>query len=241
MENLLYTFERVEKKYLLTKEQYRELNLKLKEYVKEDEYGKSTILTTYFDTENFNIARHCESKPEYKEKLRLRSYGVPTKDTTVFLEIKKKFNGITYKRRIGMTLKEAENYLFHNILPNKQDQIFKEINYFKEFYNPVPKVTLSYERNAYYGITDSNLRITFDSNIRQRQDDLSLSKGDKGTLLLDEGICLMEIKALGAMPIWLTTMLSELKIYPTSFSKYGKFFEEVVFNEGEEEKCLKVS
>ena len=241
MENLLYTFERVEKKYLLTKEQYAELFLRLSKYVKEDEYGKSTILTTYFDTENFDIAKHCANKPTYKEKLRLRSYGIPQKKSKVFLEIKKKYDGITYKRRIAMTLEEAENYLYKNILPKKQDQIFNEINYFKKHYRPVPKTVLSYERTAYYGIEDSNLRITFDSNIRQRQSEFSLLKGDNGELILEAGMHLMEIKVLGAMPLWLTKILSDLKIYPTSFSKYGTVYEKINEVEKEEEKCLRVS
>lgn len=86
---------------------------------------------------------------------------------------------------------------------------------------PVPKVFIAYERCAYSGLEDSNLRITFDQNIRWRDYDLDLSLGDYGTPLLHKNLYLMEIKIPGTMPLWLAHLLTDLDIQSSSFSKYG--------------------
>jgi len=219
-------FERTEKKYLLSKEQYELLLEKSKEYIKSDKYGVTSICNVYFDTEDSELIRTSIEKPLYKEKLRLRSYGTPTsEDSKVFLEIKKKYDGVVYKRRVSMSLKESEKYLNNGIKPECENgQIIREIDYIIEHYNLKPKLFLAYDRIAYNGIEDTALRITFDTNIRSRENDLSLMAGSYGDNLIDGDTYLMEIKANGGMPLWLVDLLSTLEIYPLSFSKYGNIY-----------------
>lgn len=219
-----YTFKRVEKKYLLSREKYEQLIKRMEPYMQMDEYGLHTICNIYYDTDQFDLIRTSIEKPPYKEKLRLRSYGVPDKGGKVFLEIKKKWKGVVYKRRIALTLEEAEDYLTKGRPLPKDGQIEREIDYFIKFYQPKAKMYIAYDREAYFGKEDSSIRITFDQNIRSREEDLKLEQGDAGKLLLERGCRLMEIKISGAFPMWMANILSELKIYPTSFSKYGNIY-----------------
>lgn len=190
----------------------------------EDNYGLHTICSIYFDTDDNRLIRNSIEKPLYKEKLRLRSYGVPTNDDfEVFLELKKKYKGIVYKRRQALTLSAAKGYIQNDLLP-ADSQIFREIDYFRSYYSAYPKIFIAYDRIAMAGNSDTNLRMTFDFRIRCRRNDLDLQVGDHGTELLSSGSVLMEIKIPGAMPIWLCSALSQLKLYPVSFSKYGQFY-----------------
>lgn len=128
-------FERHEKKYRLSEEKYLLLTKRLAKHMKGDQYGKHTICSLYCDTDDYLLIRRSIEKPKYKEKLRLRSYGMPTPDSTVFLELKKKLDGVTYKRRIPLTLAEAERYLSDGQLPEKTGQILEEIDWFIKFYS----------------------------------------------------------------------------------------------------------
>lgn len=219
-----YVFKRVEKKYLLTEEQYRALSERLSLSMQQDQYGLHTICNIYYDTDQFELIRASIEKPQYKEKLRLRSYGIPKKEDKVFLEIKKKWKGVVYKRRVSMTLEEAEACLEHGRPLSQEGQIEREIDYFIRFHQPKPKMYIAYDREAYVGREDSTLRITFDQNIRSRTEDLQLEMGDAGKLLLERGSRLMEIKVSQAFPLWLAKALSELEIFPVSFSKYGSIY-----------------
>ena len=96
-------FERHEKKYLISEEVYQGLLKRLQEYTHPDQFGLHTICSLYLDSDDFILANRSLGKPDYKEKLRLRSYGLPQPDTTVYLELKKKLKGVTYKRRIPLT------------------------------------------------------------------------------------------------------------------------------------------
>lgn len=233
-----YVFERVEKKYMLTREKYNLLLEAIEPYMCADSYGKHTIGNIYYDTDTYELIRHSIEKPKYKEKLRLRSYGIPMEDSKVYLEIKKKYDGIVYKRRISLTLAEAEAYLNEGMRPEKDSQILREIDYFVSFYKPKPKLYLAYDRIAYFGKEDKEVRITFDHNIRSREDALSLGAGDQGIPLLEDDKYLMEIKVPGAMPIWLAEILSKLEIYPSSFSKYGNIYKTSILPNRRRELCL---
>ena len=158
--------------------------------------------------------------PIYKEKLRLRSYGTPSADDKVFIELKKKYRGVVYKRRIAMTLREAEMFLSGKLLP--KTQIEKELAWALKYYEGIePAMFVSYERDSYGGIQDSTLRITFDSNPLIREERLSLVDGIWGEKILQDGLYIMEVKTPYAMPLWLADELDRLKIFPSSFSKYG--------------------
>ena len=224
------TFKRVEKKYLLTREKYNELREALKDRIVEDEYGLSSISNVYYDTDDYRLIRDSIEKPKYKEKLRVRSYGTPKEETKVFLELKKKFDGIVYKRRVSMPLREARNYLENGVWPESKvnTQILKEIDYFQKMYRSTPRMYLAYDRIATYGVEDNKLRITFDQNIRYRQEEIDLAMGDAGRKLLKNDEVLMEIKVGGAYPLWLSEILNRLEIYPHSFSKYGNIYKELL-------------
>lgn len=228
MENTM-VFARIEKKYLLNQEEYDLLIQEIKNHIQLDQYGKHTICNLYFDNEHDELARYNFQKPIYKEKLRLRSYGVPEKGSLVFLEMKKKYEGIVYKRRIALAMDELDEFITGKRLP--KGQIEKELQYFLHFYKPYPKIYLAYERRAYYGIDEPELRMTFDENIRSRQDQLLLEKGDQGELLFNEPKYLLEIKTVDAYPTWLIQALNKYGIYPASFSKYNNVYKSLFLKE----------
>ena len=184
-------FERHEKKYIVSEEVYQKLLKRLEEYMHPDQFGLHTVCSLYLDSDDFILANRSMGKPDYKEKLRLRSYGLPQPDTMVYLELKKKLKGVTYKRRIPLSYEAAERYMLLGEASEERSQIMQEIDYFIHLYKPVPKILLFYERIALCGIEDEELRVTFDTNIRWRAHDLSLSQGDAGALILPPGMRLM--------------------------------------------------
>lgn len=221
------TFKRYEKKYLLSEEKYKLVRERLQDKFIVDRYGETTICNIYFDTRDHRLVRSSIEKPIYKEKLRLRSYGTPGKGDTVFVELKKKYKGVVYKRRVDMELTMAEQYLYDSKPINLSSQITQEIDWFKNFYRGLmPAMYISYRRTAMYGREDNDLRITFDRDICWREEELKLESGTWGQPLLQEDWRLMEIKIPGVMPLWLSHILDELEIYPVSFSKYGRGYEE---------------
>lgn len=235
------SFRRIEKKYLLTPDRYHALLKGMMPYMKADEYGQYTICNIYYDTDNFALIRASLEKPVYKEKLRLRSYGTPADDKKVFVEIKKKYDHVVYKRRTVMACADATDYLAGNAYPQNQDQICREIDWFLKFYQPKPKVFLAYDRVALAGIENEELRVTFDTNLRWRDYDLDLRLGDYGERFMPEDCILMEIKIPGTAPLWLSHLLSELEVFPTSFSKYGTCYRKYLINQPQQLKEDKIS
>mgnify|MGYP003899401707 CR=1 FL=1 len=243
-------FNRNECKFIVDRQVYEKLNIRLQEYMDKDAYSKNddfyTISNIYYDTKDDYLIRKSLSKPKYKEKLRLRAYGVPKIEDMVFLEIKKKFQGVVNKRRTSIILKEAYEFLSSKEKPELKSymnkQVLKEIEYLLKLYSLEPKVYLAYDRRAMFSKNDKSLRITFDNNIRTRRYDLRLEAGDYGQQLLDEDKFLMEVKVEKNIPLWLARLLSEYKIYKTSFSKYGKEYELTLKNnlklKGEMNECL---
>ncbi len=230
-------FQRIEVKYLLDDMQYTELRKRLEGMAAVDSYGKTSILNIYFDTPDYKLIERSLEKPVYKEKLRLRTYGVADDDTNAFIEIKKKYKGVVYKRRISMPYKKAMEYLVDGKRPEQRSQISDEIDYFLKYYKGIrPAMAISYDRIAMAGIEDPDLRITFDTNIRWRTDKLSLSEGNVGKDILLPGQHLMELKIAGAMSIELAKILDELNIRKTSFSKYGKGYVDYMYGEDAEER-----
>ena len=217
-----YIFKRVEKKYMLTREQYEYLTAAIEPYMSIDKYGETEIRNIYFDNSDNELIETSLRKPEYKKKLRLRSYGVPKSDSTVFFEIKKKYKGIVYKRRISMKLHEAYEYIESGRLPGHlEGNIPAEIDYMMRRYRLSPKAFIGYRRVAWAGKDHPDLRITFDRDITARYDDVRLESLTESSRVLDEDAYLMEIKIPGAMPLWLAHVLSEKGIFPHSFSKFG--------------------
>ncbi|MDD7429962.1 MAG: polyphosphate polymerase domain-containing protein [Oscillospiraceae bacterium] len=224
-------FRRVERKYILDEEKYRGICSYLDKYFLKDRYFQSTICNIYYDTPDRQLVRSSLEKPVYKEKLRLRSYGVPDDDTKVFLELKKKYKGVVYKRRTDMTVSRAVDFIDGKIFPDNDSQIEREIKYFLDFYGEIePAMFLSCDRKAYYSAEDPDFRLTFDENITYRTEDIDLRSGVYGKKLLNGGEHIMELKIPNAMPVWFAHILTELCIYPGSFSKYGSAYEREFLN-----------
>ncbi len=232
-------FKRFEIKYIITEDQCERLKELFTPYMRGDEYGNSTIKNVYFDTPSYILIRNSIEKPIYKEKLRLRGYGDISPTSPVFLEVKKKYKGVVYKRRVRLTEQTAIDYVSgKTALPDSQ--ISREIDYFISYYKELtPKVFISYEREAYYSKTDDTFRMTFDRNVLYRQNDFSLESPAYGKLILPSGLVLMEVKTAYSIPLWLTAFLSENKIYKTSFSKYGTVYLDILSQnkKGETVKC----
>lgn len=233
-------FNRYEKKYMLTGMQYHQIIDAMSSHMVLDRYNEDKefyqISNIYYDTWDDRLIRTSMDKPVYKEKLRIRSYGVPELSDKVFVEIKKKYNGIVNKRRTSMRLEDAYSYLYGDISLESimedyrgiNTQVLKEIDYFKNLYGLIPKVYLSYDRRAYFEKDDGDFRVTFDTNITTRREDVRLESGSYGSQLLPPDTYLMEIKISGAVPMWFSKIISGLNIYPTSFSKYGTEYKKYI-------------
>lgn len=219
--NYQNVFKRYELKYILDSSQYEAVKEAINNHMQLDEYGKSNISNIYFDTSDNLLARRSIERPIYKEKLRLRSYGTVTNDSTVYIEIKKKYESVVYKRRISATYEKAMDYLL-NHTKLEDSQILREIDYFKTIYKGIrPAWVISYDRYAYYIGEDKDFRVTFDTNILARDYDLSFMSKAGGEPVMDKEYVLMEIKTTKAIPLWMCEVLSNNCIYKTSFSKYG--------------------
>lgn len=243
------SFKRYEKKYMITAKQFQILMPKLKQFMLEDEHSKEggqyNIYNIYYDNEHHDVIKHSISKPYYKEKLRLRSYQILTsKDQKVFLELKKKIDGIVNKRRVVMTLAESEAYLEQGIRPDVHDymseQVLNEIDYYLSRQTLEAKVYVAYKRIALFGKEDRSIRVTFDFDIITRRDNLTLEGPQIGKPLLEEGMYLMEVKISDSLPLWLTGILTELSIYHSSFSKYGNEYQNYIRELNKEKRGVEV-
>ena len=228
-------FERHEIKYLVDDRQRAQLIQALRGRVRPDPHGESTICNVYYDTPDFRLIRRSLEKPVYKEKLRVRSYGPVRSEQDVFLELKKKYRSVVYKRRISLPEQAAEDFLRGGAPLPEDSQIGRELAYFLEFYGElVPAVHLSYDRTAFFAAEDPNLRLTFDQNIRWRTEDLTLTAQPGGQQILDRDQSLLEIKTGAAMPLWLAELLNENDIRQVSFSKYGRAYQSLLQNKLQE-------
>lgn len=223
-------FMRYELKYLLSPQQKQRALEAMEDFMEPDRYGRTTIRNLYFDTDNYRLIRRSLDKPAYKEKLRLRSYGPAGPDSAVFVELKKKYEEVVYKRRVSLPQRQAMDWLLGQEKCPLDTQIAREVNYFLNFYQTLrPAVFLSYERQAFFAKDGSDFRVTFDENILCRQESVSLEAPVYGTPILPEGKCLMEIKCSGGIPLWMTQVLSREKVFKSSFSKYGTAYQTLIY------------
>lgn len=214
-------FRRVEQKYLITSAQYDALMEALGDKLVKDEYFYNDIYNLYLDAPDHRLIIQSIEKPMYKEKFRVRSYGLAeNEDSKVYLEIKKKFDGTSHKRRISMTLGEFYKYMEKGNRPKGANPItLAELDYDFEKYNLQPSILINYERYSYYFRGNKDLRITFDHNVRYRTKKPDLTNGDDMHPIIDKDMYIMEIKSLDSLPIKLSQLLAKLKIYPRGFSK----------------------
>ncbi len=223
-ENPIAVMQRVEMKYILSRTQIEQLLRAMEGHMHEDQFGLTTIASLYYDTPDYRLIRASIEKPDFKEKLRLRTYGRATKTSPVFLELKRKCCGTVYKRRIKTTLDEAARFVRGDASGLPDGQISRELKSFRCHYGTLqPSCLIIYDRTAYVE-TDGDLRLTIDRNPRYRTENLDLTRSMEGTPLLEEGCAILEIKVQSAMPLWLSLALSEAGIYKASFSKYGEAY-----------------
>ena len=230
-------FDRIEKKYLLTREQEQKVLKVIKDNMTEDKYFKSEVFNIYFDNDNFDTIIKSIESPAFKEKLRARSYGGYNK---VFLEIKTKLKGkeynVGYKRRVLISREDYEDLvgkrktaleLARQKIETPDDlQIAKEVDYLIDTLDLKPRILVYYQRESYLG--ENGLRITFDSDLKYRDQDLNFKSTKKDrTFFKDETNIIMEIKAHEVLPLWLVKALSKEKLYPTKFSKIGRIYQEL--------------
>lgn len=216
-----HTFERIEKKYVLTEDKAAQVIDRLAPYMTEDQYGYHTIRNIYYDTPDYTLIRKSLSKPVYKEKFRLRGYSTAADADVTFAELKKKYRGVVYKRRVAGSGQAIDQLLAGGMLAGEDAQTQREIHWFLNAYDLIPRVFIGYERDAFFCREDPLLRVTFDRHIRWREDRLTLAEGDAGELILPEDPVVMEVKIAAAAPLWMARAFSELAVYPTTFSKYG--------------------
>ena len=240
-------FDRIEKKYLINADQERTILKVVKKQMKRDNYHKSEVFNVYFDTDNFDLIIKSIDNPNFKEKLRARSYGGYDK---VFLEIKTKLkewekgapkNKVGYKRRLLVTRKDygefvagkktMEELAERKVELNTDVQIAREVDYLVKTLSLKPRILVYYDRESYVG--EGGLRITFDRKLSYRDKDLRFVKksGDQHFFENPDDL-IMEIKAHGVMPLWLVRTLSRERAFPQQFSKIGKIYE-VIQKKGE--------
>ena len=225
VENPVVVMKRYEMKYILSASQTAFLRARLKGHMEVDQFGLTSIASLYYDTPDYRLIRKSIEKPAFKEKIRLRSYGLTTESSPVFLELKRKAYGVVYKRRVQSQIPLVKRFFEGGGDICAGGQINKELVYFRDYYETlVPSCLIIYDRTAYFE-PDGDLRLTIDDAPRYRSTDLTLTKSMEGHLLLPEGSSILEIKVQQAMPLWLTDILSEGKMYKGSFSKYGAAYQ----------------
>ena len=221
VEDPIAVMQRFELKYILNREQMAYLQRRLEGHMQPDQFGRTSIASLYYDTPDMRLIRTSLEGLPFKEKLRLRSYGLATETSPVFLELKRKAHGVVYKRRVQTTVPRAEGFFRRENQPGAGGQIDRELTYFRDHYeNLAPSCLIIYDRTAYF-TPGGDLRLTIDENPRYRTEQLELTRSMEGVSLLPEQGAVLEIKVQGAMPLWLAEALSEGRIYKTSFSKYG--------------------
>lgn len=223
-------FRRYEKKFPMDAQTVERLLPVLREHMEPDKFcvnGQTYhICNLYFDTEGDDVIRESLQHPYYKEKLRLRSYGPPQSDNaSVFLELKKKVNGIVTKRRAKLRWGEAKAFLKTGEIPPEASymkrQVLGEIDYYLSHKDVAPTTLIRYDRMAWFDRSDSSFRLTFDSNLRHQRGRIHFSDPAAGEPLFPPEFRLMEVKVSNAYPLWFARLLSQEGIRRHSFSKYG--------------------
>ncbi len=227
------TFQRVEDKYRMTRQEAREILQEMKGHIKKDYYFQYTVHNIYYDSKDAQMIISSLNKDKFKEKLRLRCYEQPSGDTMCFLETKKKYGDIVYKKRITLSHAEAMAYLNHDVPHHVHNNTAEEIDFLKNYYQVEPKTLILYDRTCFSSVSEADVRVTFDANIRARIDDISLTERGDEQLLIGEDV-VMEIKAMNRYPMWLVEILSRRKLYKQSFSKYG-----MIYRNSADELCQK--
>ena len=230
-------FARVEKKFLISEQQERDITCRLESrgfsFV---DFGNSLVQSIYFDTPDDLLIRRSLERPNYKEKIRLRAYGIADRNSTVFMEIKKKYQKTVFKRRTALPLSEALEAVRKGQLPASCGQIGEELTWCFQRYRLMPKMAILYNRQAFVQPGTDTLRVTFDRSIRFRREPLDVTFPAFGTMLLPDDRVLMEVKIPGTYPLWLIRMIEETGAQGTHLSKYGLAYQKTMVDDRKDEK-----
>lgn len=240
------TFNRYEKKYMVSKDIKSKILEELKDHIKHDGNASNTYYTIcniYYDTVDDEIIKRSVSKPSFKQKLRLRCYLNSSNSDIVYLEIKKKVNGFGNKRRTGITITEAHNLIFNKVMPVKQKyhntQVLNEMYYYVIHKDLKATISISYDREAYFGVSNKEFRLTFDNHITSRRENVYIGRDDIDTSIIDEDMVIMELKTGLAIPLYMTKILTKYKLFSNRFSKYGsEFYTYLLTNRKDDQSCL---
>lgn len=245
-------FKRKEQKYLITLEQYSLLLEQIMPYMRSDTFGtdgKYIVSSLYFDSNDYKIYFETKNKLAFRQKLRLRTYNETGIDETAFFEVKQKHNNVVNKRRMLLPLQEAYLYMEKgdeqhlNSFHTSNVQVLREIDHFRSLYELKPEMVVSYDRHALHGIDDPDLRITFDFNLRCRNDDLLLEHGSDGEYFIDHNLIVLEVKVNDSVPLWLTRVLQALQCEQRSASKYCtsmEFLQSKLLPDGKEREYVTI-
>ncbi|MDQ0254434.1 SPX domain protein involved in polyphosphate accumulation [Evansella vedderi] len=222
-------FSRYELKYLIPFSTYERITEELLKRMCYDSYGdtegKYTIISLYFDSEDKRIYFETRNKAPFRQKLRLRIYNSATLEDFAFFEVKKKYKKRVSKRRTSIRLGDAYDYINGSVsdfskLGISNLQIFRELDAFKQIYRLQPENIVSYDRQAFVGVDDPDLRVTFDYNLRCRKEDLRIENGPQGSFFVNPKLVVMEVKVDHSVPFWLSRLLSESHCPQKSVSKF---------------------
>lgn len=220
-------FRRYELKYILNGDQLSAVMDAMNGRMEPDAFGSSDIRNVYYDTDDFLLAIRSISHPDYKEKLRVRKYSGNPEDP-VFVEIKKKCDSVSYKRRISLPESDASKWLEGERVQGTDSQIGREIEAFRDRYPTLhPVMSLCYDRVSYRSAIGEDLRLTLDTNVRARMDHVGF-ESTYGERLIPEGSAIMELKTGTAIPLWMVRVLTDGGIRQGSFSKYGTAYKKLV-------------
>ncbi|TFD97092.1 polyphosphate polymerase domain-containing protein [Jeotgalibacillus sp. R-1-5s-1] len=224
-------FNRFELKYLISIDEYYEMRSKLLERMTFDSYGnndgKYNIISLYFDSAERGIYYETKNKLSFRQKLRLRVYDRTSIEDQAFFEIKQKFKNVVNKRRTVLSLNDAykliknkPNIFSKELPPASNTQILKEVIHFRNQYELEPDIIVSYDRQAFVGVNEPDLRVTFDYNLMTRDYDLRLENGPYGHHFIHPDLVVLEIKVSNSVPLWLSNIVSEMNLSRKSVSKF---------------------
>lgn len=200
---------------------------KYSEMMKDKHY---TVRSIYFDTPDYDYYFEKIEGIKHRKKFRIRGYNELTPDSKVFFEIKRKYEIPIFKNR-AVTSYDNVCKLFMNQsvekcisnsekFPHAVDNVKR---FFYHFYSDSlrPVILVIYEREAYLGLIDEKIRVTFDKNLRSVAfptiDEL-YSESRARVALKDQFI--LEVKFNDYFPSWMKPIIGILGLKRESASKY---------------------
>jgi len=220
-------FDRWELKYVVTVKQMYQLMHALKNYVVLDENGDDglyKIKSIYYDSHDFKFYHEKMNGNKYRQKVRLRGYNNVAYNDDVYFEIKQRYNTTVQKRRAELKLSDAYELMKHPLdaeqYADKKRIVLDEIRYLSSMHALEAKAIVSYDRKAYMGKYEDGLRITFDTNLKCRKENLNLEEYHKEKYFVHPSLAVLEIKTNEKVPIWLVSLIQRFEIEAHRVSKY---------------------